>query len=210
VGLWTGSSWLRIETGGRYLWRRYWTFWFHKMRGISWLAENRFASQEELCSIEEISLNNVREFIYVFVSTYLRQFRQLLILKNHNFQFPYIYFTFQQGWILNCKPQSIFTKLCSISIHICGHYTFISFSLLFQYLWQHAENILLSVDLMSKNAKYSYKMHQLVSQHVVLISSHAVFGPVSQRRKAWWWMRAEIATIRTGSRAAACRIRRNN
>jgi hypothetical protein len=26
-------------------------FWFHKMRGISWLAENRLTSQDGLCSM---------------------------------------------------------------------------------------------------------------------------------------------------------------
>ena len=31
-------SWLRIGTGGGHLWVRWWTFEFHKMRGISWLA----------------------------------------------------------------------------------------------------------------------------------------------------------------------------
>jgi hypothetical protein len=36
----TGSSWLKIGTGGAH------------MRGISWLAENRLASQEGLCSVE--------------------------------------------------------------------------------------------------------------------------------------------------------------
>jgi len=36
VGVWTGSSWLRIGTGGGHLWLRLWTFAFHKMRGISW------------------------------------------------------------------------------------------------------------------------------------------------------------------------------
>ena len=49
VGMWTGSSWLRIGTGGRHLWMRYWTFGFHTMRGNSWLAENRLAYQEGLC-----------------------------------------------------------------------------------------------------------------------------------------------------------------
>ena len=51
VGVWTESSWLRKATGGGNLWMREWTFWFHKMRGISRLAENRLASQEGLCSI---------------------------------------------------------------------------------------------------------------------------------------------------------------
>jgi len=29
VGVWTGSRWLWIGTGGRHLWMRYWTFGFH-------------------------------------------------------------------------------------------------------------------------------------------------------------------------------------
>jgi hypothetical protein len=47
-GTWTGPSWLRIEIGDRHVWLRQWTFVFHKMRGISWLAEDRLASQEGL------------------------------------------------------------------------------------------------------------------------------------------------------------------
>jgi hypothetical protein len=30
----------------------WWTFGFHKTRGISWLAEDLLACQEELCSME--------------------------------------------------------------------------------------------------------------------------------------------------------------
>jgi hypothetical protein len=52
VGLWTGLGWLRVETGGGQLWMRQWTFGFHKMRGISWVATNRLASQEGLFSME--------------------------------------------------------------------------------------------------------------------------------------------------------------
>jgi hypothetical protein len=62
VGVRTGSDWLRIGAGGRHLWMRYWTFRFHKMCRISWLAENRLASQEGLGSMEWVSeflLNNV-------------------------------------------------------------------------------------------------------------------------------------------------------
>ena len=40
VGTWTGSIWLRIGTGGGHLWMRLWAFGFHKIRGISWPAEN--------------------------------------------------------------------------------------------------------------------------------------------------------------------------
>jgi hypothetical protein len=52
VGALTGTSWLRIEKGGGRLWMRWWTFGFHKMRGISWLAKNRLPSQEGLGFME--------------------------------------------------------------------------------------------------------------------------------------------------------------
>jgi hypothetical protein len=48
---WTALIWLRIGTGDGLLWMRQWTFGFHKMRGISWLAEDPLASQEGLCSM---------------------------------------------------------------------------------------------------------------------------------------------------------------
>jgi hypothetical protein len=54
-GAWTGSIWLRIGTGGGLLCIRWWTFRFHKMRGISWVAEDILASQEGLCSMELVS-----------------------------------------------------------------------------------------------------------------------------------------------------------
>jgi len=38
VGVWTGSSWLRIGTGGGHLWMRLRNFGCHKVRKISWLA----------------------------------------------------------------------------------------------------------------------------------------------------------------------------
>jgi hypothetical protein len=46
------QSGLRIGTGGELLWMRWWTFGFHKMRGISWVAQDVLASQEWLCSME--------------------------------------------------------------------------------------------------------------------------------------------------------------
>jgi len=53
-----------LHIGGRFsirnLWTRYavvtWTFVFHKMRGISRLAENRLASQEGLCCMQKVSM----------------------------------------------------------------------------------------------------------------------------------------------------------
>jgi len=41
-------------TGGL-LWVRWWTSGFHKMWGISWLAEELLASQEGLCSMELVT-----------------------------------------------------------------------------------------------------------------------------------------------------------
>jgi hypothetical protein len=39
-----------------YLWMRYWTFGLHKMRGISWLAEELLASQEGPYLMEWVSI----------------------------------------------------------------------------------------------------------------------------------------------------------
>jgi len=47
------------STGGGHLWMRQWNFGFHKVRGISWLAENRLASQEGLCFIEQVSKSSL-------------------------------------------------------------------------------------------------------------------------------------------------------
>jgi hypothetical protein len=44
--------WLRIGTDGERLYARQQTFTYHKMRGISWLAEDMLASEEGLCSME--------------------------------------------------------------------------------------------------------------------------------------------------------------
>jgi hypothetical protein len=43
----TGLFWPRIVTGGGRLWIGCWRFGFHKMRGISWLAEDLLASQTD-------------------------------------------------------------------------------------------------------------------------------------------------------------------
>jgi hypothetical protein len=53
--VWTGLIWLRAGIGGGLLWMRRWTFVFHKMRGISWVAEDVFTSQEGLCSMQLVS-----------------------------------------------------------------------------------------------------------------------------------------------------------
>ena len=45
---WSGPG---LGTGGGRLWVQLWTFWFQKMRGISWLVENQLASQGGPCSM---------------------------------------------------------------------------------------------------------------------------------------------------------------
>jgi len=57
---WTGSIWIRIQPNGELLWARCWTFMFHIMRGISWLAEELLALQEEFCWLQAASLVNCR------------------------------------------------------------------------------------------------------------------------------------------------------
>ena len=51
-GTQTGLIWLRTATGGRLFWMQWWTFGFHKMWGMFWVAEDILASQEGLCSME--------------------------------------------------------------------------------------------------------------------------------------------------------------
>jgi hypothetical protein len=50
--LWTGFIWLKIGTSDGILLTREWIFEFHKMLGISFIAETLQASQEELISME--------------------------------------------------------------------------------------------------------------------------------------------------------------
>jgi hypothetical protein len=45
---WTGQIWPSIRTGAQHLWTRRWSFVFHKMWRISWLAKELLASQEGL------------------------------------------------------------------------------------------------------------------------------------------------------------------
>jgi hypothetical protein len=48
---WTGLICFRMGTGGWLLWMWEWTFGFHEMQRISWLAEDMLASQG-LCCME--------------------------------------------------------------------------------------------------------------------------------------------------------------
>jgi hypothetical protein len=55
---------------------RWWTFGLHKMRGISWVAEDILASQEGLCSMELVSLVrlNIKHKDFNAVKIHIRRF----------------------------------------------------------------------------------------------------------------------------------------
>jgi hypothetical protein len=50
--VWTGLVWRRLRTAVGLLWKRQWTYEFHKMRGTSWLVEEVRTSQEGLSYLE--------------------------------------------------------------------------------------------------------------------------------------------------------------
>jgi hypothetical protein len=78
VGVWTGLSRLTIEKVGGHLWMRQRTFGFHKMRGTAWLAANRLASHEGLCSMQKVTVNNgwgASSFVENFQKRWLTGFR---------------------------------------------------------------------------------------------------------------------------------------
>jgi hypothetical protein len=51
--VWIGSILLNIETSGGFSWTRYWSFGFHKMLGISWVAAQLAAPQDGLSSVSK-------------------------------------------------------------------------------------------------------------------------------------------------------------
>jgi len=51
---WTGLFWLGIMIDSWWWWMRKWTFFFHKILGISWLFEDLIAFQEGLRSVESV------------------------------------------------------------------------------------------------------------------------------------------------------------
>jgi hypothetical protein len=50
--VWTALIWLLIGTSGGSTRTRSWPFWFHKIQGIDWLAEELLAFQEGIWSME--------------------------------------------------------------------------------------------------------------------------------------------------------------
>ena len=64
----TGLMSIKRGTGGESLWMHSWTFKFHKMQGVSWLAEDLLVSQEEQWSIESDSYASTSEFLFSTIS----------------------------------------------------------------------------------------------------------------------------------------------
>jgi hypothetical protein len=53
--MWIGLIWLRIWSTCGLLWTQQWTFLFYKKQGVSWLALQLLASEEDLCSMKVVS-----------------------------------------------------------------------------------------------------------------------------------------------------------
>jgi hypothetical protein len=69
---WTGLIWLRIGTGGGFLWMRWWTSGFRKKWGISWLAEELLASQDGLWYVEWTAEDTLQVFVTEELIQYAR------------------------------------------------------------------------------------------------------------------------------------------
>ena len=88
VWVWTGSSWLRIGAGGGHLWLRWWTLGFHKMQGISWLAEKLLVFHLLRQSTTVWYINILKQVFYYFKCILLHYISFYFTL----FQFYFIYF----------------------------------------------------------------------------------------------------------------------
>ena len=88
MGAWTWFICLMIGTGGGLLWVMWWTFAFHKTRGISWVCEDLLASQERLCPMEL--------FTYLLILLSIKTFE----LFQRNFKPQYITYLFIQRCVM--------------------------------------------------------------------------------------------------------------
>jgi hypothetical protein len=75
--------WLRKGTGGGHLRTRQSTFATHQMRGISCLSEGLLASQEGLCSMELVTLEQRLSNFFQVGTTFISQnvLRTILLLN---------------------------------------------------------------------------------------------------------------------------------
>jgi hypothetical protein len=67
--MWTGLIWLRIGTGWKLLWIRYWTFGFHEM-----LGNYRVASRVVLSSIELVPQNIISQILSIHITLFSWKF----------------------------------------------------------------------------------------------------------------------------------------
>ena len=83
---WTGLVWLRIGTGSRLLWMPFLKIGFHKIPGISWLAENRLASEGLLHGVGYcFSIASGVNSMCFNVTFYLRRLPCIVFLLTHFF-----------------------------------------------------------------------------------------------------------------------------
>ena len=103
TGAWTGLSWSRTDTW-QALVNTVMNLRFHKMREISWLAEDLLASQEGLCSLKLVS-----KLVSLSVSSRLCPFYRVLEHRS---------LTAQKSFILQeCK--GVPTVFCEIGKFNC-------------------------------------------------------------------------------------------
>jgi hypothetical protein len=120
VETWTGSIWLKIGTGGGHLWMRLWAFGFHKIRGISWPAENQLASQEGLaawskqvsCCCGTAASLIINKFCYVLLETQY----ELFVLYIMATSYCYLIYSFGGPCVLMFR-----TSLRSAVLTLQGH-----------------------------------------------------------------------------------------
>jgi len=65
VGIWTGFIWLRAGTSDGLLWTQYCIYGFHKWRGISWITEGLYSSQEDSAPCGLVWINGFKQWIRI-------------------------------------------------------------------------------------------------------------------------------------------------
>jgi hypothetical protein len=98
--VWTSLSWFRIRASGGLIWTWQWTITFHKLREISWLAEELLVSQARLCYME----------LYFYYMTHEKH-----ITHAYNVRMLYIYLKGQNITTQHSKYKEL---VCSSSLFI--------------------------------------------------------------------------------------------
>ena len=213
---WTRLLWPRIQTGGVRLLMRWLSDWFHKMRGISWLAEVLLASKEGLYSVEFIVRPRALK-LHVGPNFNIRLYEcdtfETLPWKNQwNFVFANIYTS-------SIKPLFVNKHLCVPTfIYITGYHTvdYISFASSCTCVHWNVQNVLRipqrrSLSISGKIFDLYNRWNAFVCR--VLLTSKLVCAyysvpiPVAARSKMWVCdrLRAGIVVSNpTGSMYVCC------